>query len=272
MSYTLDFSLNLGTAYAGKTDMRAQLVDTTGANVGSAVSTGFTEIGTSSGFYLWHYTAIPDAHRGGVKFYSNAASTTILAFASINPEEAEYTDSKISAVAAAVWAVSVRTLTSFGTLAADIWSYATRQLTTTANNQIAEVDGSEINITIGATFTATISGLSISASWTKMYFTVKCQHSDLDAESLIQIVVTNPSAGADGLKYLNQATATANQGSLVVNQAAGTVAITLADDAAVLLEEQTEIYYDLKQLVSSASNILTSGTCNIVPAVTLAIS
>ncbi len=87
MTYTLDISLSLGTGKAGLTDLRAQLVDTTGAAVGSAIATGFTEIG--SGCYLWHCTAIPDGHRGGVKFYSAATPGTILAFGAINPEGAE---------------------------------------------------------------------------------------------------------------------------------------------------------------------------------------
>jgi hypothetical protein len=87
MAYTLDFAIALSASKAGLSDLRAQLVDTAGADVGSAISTGFAEIG--SGNYLWHCTTIPDAHRGGVKFYSLAASTVILAFAAINPEEAE---------------------------------------------------------------------------------------------------------------------------------------------------------------------------------------
>lgn len=248
----MDFALNLGSAYAGLTDLRAQLVDTGGSNTGSAVSSGFTEV--ASGRYLWHYASFPDDHRGGVKFYSAAASSTILAFMAINPEDGEYN-------------------TDLSTLPADVWSYTTRQLTTTANNDVAAVDGSDINITIGATLDATISGLSISASWSKVYFTVKHQHSDADSEAIVQIVVSNPGGGSDGLKYLNEDAATANQGSLTVNQVAGTVRIILADDASVTLEERLEIYYDLKQLVSDGtSSILTSGTCNIVPAVTLSIS
>lgn len=109
MAYTLDFAFFGRTA--GVTDWRAQLIDTAGANVGSAISTGFVDVG--NGFYQWHYAAIPDAHRGGVKFY-RLADSIVLAFGSINPEEAEYTDSKISAVAAAVWAYVARTLTAFG--------------------------------------------------------------------------------------------------------------------------------------------------------------
>jgi len=87
MTYTLDFLLGLGSGKAGLSDLRAQLFDTAGSNVGSAVSTGFVEIG--SGNYLWHYASIPDAHRGGVKFYSNATPATILAANAINPQEAE---------------------------------------------------------------------------------------------------------------------------------------------------------------------------------------
>lgn len=87
MAYTLDISLALGSGKAGLSDLRAQLMDTAGADVGSAVSTGFSGVG--AGNYLWHYAAFPDNHRGGVRFYSNAAPTTVLAFVALNPEEAE---------------------------------------------------------------------------------------------------------------------------------------------------------------------------------------
>lgn len=92
MAYEQTFGLSLGVANAGIADLRAQLVDDAGTNVGSAVSTGFVEIG--NGFYQWNYASIPDDHRGGAKFYSNAAPSTFLAFAGINPEEAEYTNVK----------------------------------------------------------------------------------------------------------------------------------------------------------------------------------
>lgn len=94
MAYTLDFAIAVGPAKTGIVDFRAQLVDTVGGSVGASVSTGFTEIG--SGFYLWHYASVPDGHRGGVKFYQNATPATILAFTSINPEEAENNDVKTS--------------------------------------------------------------------------------------------------------------------------------------------------------------------------------
>jgi len=94
MAYTADYSLALGLAYAGLTDLRAQLVDTAGSNTGGAIATVFVDHG--NGFYQWHYTAFPDGHRGGVKFYSNADSSTTLAFTSINPETLENVDAKVS--------------------------------------------------------------------------------------------------------------------------------------------------------------------------------
>lgn len=95
MSYTLDISLALGGSKTGLT-LNAQLVDSSLANVGSAISSGFYEVG--NGYYLWHYSAFPDNFRGGVKFYQQGQSSTILTFVSINPQDAENLDMKISNV------------------------------------------------------------------------------------------------------------------------------------------------------------------------------
>jgi len=88
MAYTLDYAISLGSNQTGLT-LAAQLVDTDGANTGSEITAGFTEIG--DGNYHWHYASFPDAHRGGVKFYESGVPGVILAFASINPEESEHT-------------------------------------------------------------------------------------------------------------------------------------------------------------------------------------
>ncbi len=84
MSYTLDYTISLGSAATGLT-LNAQIYDTAGGNVGAAITTGFTEIGT--GTYHLHCTTIPDDHRGGVKFYESGVPGTILTVASINSEE-----------------------------------------------------------------------------------------------------------------------------------------------------------------------------------------
>lgn len=90
MAYTLTIGLALGSSQTGLT-LSAQLVDTAGANVGSAVTTGFVELG--AGNYTWTYASFPDDFRGAVKLSS---SGTLKAIAAINPQEAEYTDAKTS--------------------------------------------------------------------------------------------------------------------------------------------------------------------------------
>jgi len=92
MAYTLDIALALGAAQTGLT-LEAQLIDSTGANVGAAVTTGFYEVGV--GNYLWHYAAFPDGFRGGVVFQISPGGA-IMSFLAMNPEEAEYLDVPVS--------------------------------------------------------------------------------------------------------------------------------------------------------------------------------
>jgi len=174
-------------------------------------------------------------------------------------------------IATAVWANATRTLTGFGTLAADIWAYATRTLTSTAAAVTAAVTGSNLAIVRGVTFTATLTGLTIPAAWTKIYFTVKRTLAVVDTEAVVQIVVSNPGVGTDGLLRLNSAAGTAAQGSLVVNQGAGTIAITLADDATSVLVART-YYYDVKAIVTGTSNLLTAATVTVSDTATEALA
>lgn len=94
MSYTFTHGLSLGSSKTGIPDLQAQLIDTTGANIGSAVTTGFVE--TGSGGYIWTYTGFPDGFRGGIKFSTVSSPATILASISVNPEEGENLDIKLS--------------------------------------------------------------------------------------------------------------------------------------------------------------------------------
>lgn len=86
--YSITLHLPAGPLYAGLVDLRAQLVDTSGATVGAAISTGFVEVG-SAGDYIWTYASMPDGHTGIITFYSNAAPSNILGIATINPAEVE---------------------------------------------------------------------------------------------------------------------------------------------------------------------------------------
>lgn len=83
MTYTLTVGISLGAAYAGLT-LSAQLKDTTGSDVGTAVATGFVDF--DDGLYSWTYASFPDSFRGMAIFSSGG---TNLAATAINPEEAE---------------------------------------------------------------------------------------------------------------------------------------------------------------------------------------
>lgn len=90
MAYRRCISIALGGSQIGLT-LSAQLIDTAGANVGSLITTGFSEIGV--GNYLLDYASFPDGHRGAIKFLTGATLRAVLA---INPEDFENGDAKIT--------------------------------------------------------------------------------------------------------------------------------------------------------------------------------
>jgi hypothetical protein len=88
MAWTLTTTITLGPAYAGLSDLRAQLFDTAGANVGAAITTGFSaDLATGRGQYVWSYASMPDGHRGGVRFFSNAAAAASSVSRSVTAED-----------------------------------------------------------------------------------------------------------------------------------------------------------------------------------------
>ncbi len=81
MPSSLSISINLGSDLPGLT-LLAQLIRADGTAITSFISDGFYEIG--DGYYLWDYTNFPDNLRGGVKFYSAADTSKVLAFVDLN--------------------------------------------------------------------------------------------------------------------------------------------------------------------------------------------
>lgn len=149
--------------------------------------------------------------------------------------------------------------------AAGVWAYGTRTLTSTAAATTAAVSGSTLTITGACTYNATLSGLTIPADWLDMWFTVMDDDSRADSASIIQIHKSNPADAAnDGLVYLNGAAGTKADGSLTVDQAAGTVAIRIEATATDDLTRQSGAGYDVKvQSTAAGVTLLTEGTCNI---------
>lgn len=77
MTYSQTIAIALGSLKTGLT-LTGQLVDTTGANYGAPIVSGFSEIG--NGNYLLAAT-LPDDWHGGIKIMSGA---TLMAFGAIN--------------------------------------------------------------------------------------------------------------------------------------------------------------------------------------------
>lgn len=149
------------------------------------------------------------------------------------------------------------TATIFAEIGAKVWAYATRTLTMTAAQAAASVSGSDLIVTNYVDYSSgDVSVGSISASWTAAYLTVKRHLSDADADSILQIKVSNPAAGStDGVLYVDGAAASASQrtqGSLTVTQASGTIAIALTDDLTAVLPAGNYTY-DVKILTATAS-------------------
>jgi len=136
--------------------------------------------------------------------------------------------------------------------------------TNTSVSVNSALNAGALTIYAGETLTTTFTGLTIPSNWKYIDLALKSVATDTDAQSIVWIRATNPAAGADGLQRLNGATATAAQGSLTVNQAAGTVAVWLADDATTQLTATTCVY-GLKVIESDgdSSRLCADGTCTI---------
>ena len=84
MAYSISAAITLGTGDTGLT-LEAQIIDEAGVNVGSAITTGFFEVGL--GMYLWD-GSIADAQRGAIVFQDSPGGTK-RAIESLNPDQKE---------------------------------------------------------------------------------------------------------------------------------------------------------------------------------------
>lgn len=94
MSYRLTIGLNLGST---KTDqnLRGQLLTPSGTTHGGAISSGFYEVG--SGTYSFDHFSYPSDFRGLLSVYpSGGTYSAPYILMGINPEDAEYLDTKLS--------------------------------------------------------------------------------------------------------------------------------------------------------------------------------
>lgn len=144
-------------------------------------------------------------------------------------------------------------------------------LDVTGVTQVAASNAGHLTITRTLSFSATVSNLAIPADWTACYWTVKRSTDDLDADALVQILVSNPGDPDDGVQVLmGTALEDESDGSLVVNQALGTVTIALGDASTALLEDAVELVWDVKVHAPAGKTQPGAGTATITTAVTRA--
>lgn len=193
-----------------------------------------------------------------------------------DPADESSIQASIATLSAAVTVIDNFLDTEIATMPADVWSYATRTLTMTAAQITAAMEGEPLPIYKSVTFNFTFTGLTIPADWLKIWFTLKKSRSTVDSLADIQIVITNGGDAGDGISVLNAAASTVTTkpyGALVINQAAGTAALTIQDDATALMTGKYSTQhlgvYDLKvKDASGATVILTESTATLEWAVT----
>jgi len=205
---------------------------------------------------------------------------------SIVGSEMTLTSGERTTLAASVWNALTSGLTTVGSIGkllvdrlataigTQVWvDAASRTLTSTAASTVSAVSGSTLTFTQYADYAATLTGLTIPSTWSKIYLTVKADEADADTAALIKIQKSVATTG-DGLSYIEGAAyATAAHGSLTIDQSAGTIAIAITADAAEGLAKRQDASYDVKCITSGgAVSILTSGVAAIVSTETRSIT
>jgi hypothetical protein len=156
-------------------------------------------------------------------------------------------------------------------VAVAVWENATRTLTQSAAQVTATVDGSDISIKRGDSISIALTGLASNTGYGKLWFTVKSVYGDADSAAILQVLLTAPAAGTDGLQVLNGAAATAAQASITVNSATA-ITITIDEAASKELSIASGLVYDVQMLVSGAITTLTEGSFAVTGDVTKAVS
>lgn len=134
----------------------------------------------------------------------------------------------------------------------DLWN--SRTLSQSVAAAYGSVNGSVITIKRGDDNQITLTGLGALGAWTKLYFTLKESLSDEDSEALVQILLSNPGDGDDGLIVLNGVSTdlTAADGAITVSDATdGDIVIRLKQAAAADLTPIKNGVWDVQVVRSS---------------------
>ena len=136
---------------------------------------------------------------------------------------------------------------------------------------VTAVNGTTITVLRGDTLSGALTDINALTDYVSIDFTVKQNYSQTDDESIIRIR-KNASGTDDGLLRLNGAAATANLGSIAINDlASGDITITLAASCTDDLSTGNYVY-DVQMITASAVDTLTYGKLTVSSDVTRAIA
>lgn len=161
-------------------------------------------------------------------------------------------------------------------LVAAIWGYTSRTITQSLSQLLAVLSGANVITVYRGTFwSIPLTGLGNITTRTKLYFTMKADPLDPDTAAIVQIVVSNPGVGGDGLLRFNGAAGTLADGAIVVNDATlGNITITVKVNSTQSAPQLYNLYWDLKEIIDANSGPLElkRGTGNILQGETAAVS
>lgn len=136
---------------------------------------------------------------------------------------------------------------------------------------VTAVNGTTITVLRGDTLSGALTDIGALTDYVSIDFTVKQNYSQTDDEAIIRIR-KNASGTDDGLLRLNGAAATANLGSIAINDlASGDITITLAASCTDDLSTGNYVY-DVQMITASAVDTLTYGKLTVSSDVTRAIA
>ncbi len=152
----------------------------------------------------------------------------------------------------------------------------TDDLDVSAVTQVAASSAGHLTITAGLTFSEAVTGLTIPADWVTAIWTLNHSELQADTAAVIQLRVSNPADGDDGLQRLNGATVavpiTAADGTLTVTQASGRIDIYLTDEMTALLSKATGLGWDVKFIDADDDSTGRRGTADVVFTETMAVA
>jgi hypothetical protein len=156
-----------------------------------------------------------------------------------------------------------------------VWTGGSRTLTQGAASVISAVTGNDITVYSATDINFELTGLPNLTDWERVWFTVKRSKSNTDAESILQLLKSNPGDDTkDGLLYVNrvkQSNTNRTRGYISVLSNTS-IRVHIHASASSELQKDESIYYDIKaEVAGEIIPISEGGKFNIEMVITRAI-